>query len=534
MGGAMGGGGLGSGGQIDPDPEDVIPAPPVMPRLTAAQHRNAIDDIFGPGLPSTPLEADTNPYLFYSIGSTSTEVSSAGVDLYAEAAHTIAEAVMGDPQRREAVLGCTPNAGDDACVEAFIDAYGRRLFRHRLSADGLDAWLALSRETADGVPIRGAQMALAGMLQSPRFLYRIEVGEDDPDRPGLRRYTSEEMASRLSFFILDTTPDDALLDAAEAGQLLDVDAVATHARRLLDHPRAQRSIQDFFSQYLDLERLAQVERDPAQYPGFGPPLLRAMNTEVRLLVDDLVFRQRGDIRSLFSAPRGYVNTALADLYGVDAPGAGENIFVPVEFGPETPRAGLLTLGAFLTMNAHASETSPTLRGKYVLERVLCRDIPAPPDDVDLDLERDPGDPPTLRERLEQHRENPGCAGCHAFIDPPGFLFENYDSIGRYRLEAEGFPVNAAGELDGDPLDNALDLAEVLRDDGRVVRCVTRQLYRHATGRVDTAGEAPALARVSDTAAATGYDFMEMVVALVTSDGFRLAAPPDNELEGGQP
>jgi hypothetical protein len=277
-----------------------------------------------------------------------------------------------------------------------------------------------------------------------------------------------------------------------------------------------------------------VERDPAQYPGFGPDLLRAMSTEVRLLVDDLVFRQRGDIRSLFSAPRGYVNRALADLYGVEAPGAGAHIFVPVEFGPETPRAGVLTLGAFLPMNAHASETSPTLRGKYVLERVLCRDIPAPPDDVDLDLQRDPGDPPTLRERLEQHRENPRCAGCHAFIDPPGFLFENYDSIGRYREEAEGFPINAAGELDGAPLDNAVDLAAVLREDGRVVRCVTRQLYRHATGRLETAGEAPALARVSAAAAANGYDFTEMVVALVTSDGFRLASAPDEDPEGGQP
>ena len=140
-----------------------------------------------------------------------------------------------------------------------------------------------------------------------------------------------------------------------------------------------------------------------------------METEVRLLVDDLVFRSKGDIRDLFTEPRGYVNRALAELYGVEAPGASEIAFVPVDFPSESSRAGILTLGAFLTMNAHPTETSPTLRGKYIRERVLCQAVPAPPDDIDLNLENEAGEEPaTLRERLEEHRNNPSCYGCHAY------------------------------------------------------------------------------------------------------------------------
>jgi hypothetical protein len=204
------------------------------------------------------------------------------------------------------------------------------------------------------------------------------MGDPTPEDANRHRYTGYEMASRLAFFLTNSGPDDVLLDRAESGRLIEVDQIAEQAWRLLESPRARTAAQSFFAQYLDLGRLAHVDRDPAVYPGFGPALLGAMETEVRLMVDDIVFRRQGDIRDLFSAPKGYVNSALAALYEIEAPGAGEYIFVPVEFGPESHRAGILTLAAFLTMNAHASETSPTLRGKYIRERILCQTVPAPP------------------------------------------------------------------------------------------------------------------------------------------------------------
>jgi hypothetical protein len=259
-----------------------------------------------------------------------------------------------------------------------------------------------------------------------------------------------------------------------------------------------------------------------------------METEIRLLVDDVIFRRGGDVRGLFSTPRGYVNRGLADLYGVEAPGATGNAFVPVEFGPEDHRAGILTSSAFLTMNAHQSETSPTLRGKYILERVLCQNVPPPPGDVDIDLEPRPEDPPTLRERLEQHREDPACASCHAYIDPPGFLFEHYDSVGRYREAVDGYPVDSTGDLNGIPLDDAIDLAAELVNNPQVGRCVIKQLYRHASGRLDTIEELSVLMALDAEMNRAGFDFKALIVALVNSEGFRRVGEPEMENPGVEP
>ena len=236
-----------------------------------------------------------------------------------------------------------------------------------------------------------------------------------------------------------------------------------HAERLLAEPAARTAVESFFAQYLDLKRLEETHRPLDRHPEFSPRLIDAMGIEVKLLVSNIVFDNPRDIRGLFSEPQGYVNSDLASLYEIEVEGLTPNIFVPVTFDEDTPRAGLLTLGAFLTMNAHPTDTSPTLRGKYIRERVFCQEVPAPPDDIDLNLEQEEGEADTLRERLEAHREDPECAACHSFIDPPGFLFENYDGLGKYRTDANGHPVDATGELDGVPLNNAVELAAHLGD-----------------------------------------------------------------------
>ena len=528
-GGGPGEGGPASGGDMGQPARPVAPfapSPSLMPRLTAAQYRNTLEDLFGEDLPRTPIEPDTNPYLFYSIGASTTEVSEQGVEQYGEAAFVIAAAVFADPARQARVLACAPASPDDACVDAYVRGVGRRLYRRPLDEDEVARWLSVARDTAEGDPARGAETVLAGMLQSPSFLYRIEQGEPRPEGDGtMHRYTAWEMAGRLAFLLTDAGPDDTLLDAAERGELDTPDQLSAHAERLLEGPRARAAVQSFFAQYLDLKRLEQVDLDPLLYPGFSRGLVRAMETEVRLLVDDLVFRRRADIRGLFSAPRGYVNRELAALYGIEAPGATTTAFVPVTFGADVPRAGVLTLGAFLTMNAHRTETSPTLRGKFIRERVLCQEVPPPPANVNLDLARGEGEPPTLRERLEAHRSNPVCAGCHAFIDPPGFLFEHYDSMGRYRDAVEGYPVDSSGDLDGKPLDDAMDLARTLADKTEVGKCMVRQLYRFANSRLDTRTDRAALQSLEERFTASGHDFRALLLALVRSEGFRLVAPP---------
>ncbi|MCA9660553.1 MAG: DUF1592 domain-containing protein [Myxococcales bacterium] len=505
------------------------PGPPTLPRLTAAQYNNALRDVLGAPLPTPSLEPDTNPYLFFNIGAASTTVSEVGVQRYEEAAEAISKAVFGDAARREALVGCVPEAADDACAEAFVTTFGRRLMRRPLSAEERGRWLAFAAELADGDPWEGLRMAVAGMLQSPHFLYRVELGEAAPteDDPTRRRYTGWEIATRLSFLLWNTTPDDQLLDAAEAGLLDTEEGIRVEAERLLEDPRARAAIQAFFAQYLDLGRLDQVERDSELYPLYTPSLAEAMRTEVELLVDDFVHREEADVRGLFTTRRTFVNEDLAKIYGVEAKGASPITFVPVELPEDGPRAGILTLGAFLMMNAHATETSPTLRGKYVRERVLCEEVPAPPGDVDTNIPEPDGEAHTLRERLEQHRADPACAGCHAFIDPPGFLFEHFDSIGNYRDLDNGYPIDASGELDGAPLAGARDLADALADDKRVARCMVTQLYRNTAGRLELPGERPGIKAVEDEFAASGYRYRELLLAFVTSEAFRTVATPED-------
>ena len=508
----------------DDQPAVFEPAAPVLPRLTESQYRNVLADLFGASIPVAPVEADTNPFLFYSIGATSTTLSELGTELYEKSADAVTHYVFGDPGRRAALVGCEPATAGDACVRDFLGRFGRRALRRPLASEELERWVGVATTLAQPDLWEGLRLAVAGLLQSPHFLYRVELGEPDPSAPGRLRLNGWEMASRLSFLLWNTAPDEELLDAAERGDLDEVEGVVLAAERLLADDRASATIQAFFGQYLDLGRLNGVMRDPANYPLFTPTMVASMRTEVEMLVGDLV--ERGaDARSLFSTRRTFVNADLAALYGVDAPGADATTFVEVELDASGPRAGLLTFGAFLTMNAHETRTSPTSRGKYVRERVLCSTVPPPPPDVDTTIEPPGEEPLTLRDQLEEHRKNPTCAACHSFIDPPGFLFENFDSIGAWRTTDNGQPIDSSGDLDGEPLADARDLAELLETDDSVGRCMVTQLYRHALGRVESEGEKPALEELDAQFAEGSYDFRSLLVAFVSHESFRWLAEP---------
>ncbi len=514
----------GGGEDTGVDAPAFAPGLPAFPRLTQAHYFNSVRDLLGPGLPTPPLEPDTNPYLFFTIGAASTTLSENGAQLYEEAADLISRAVFDDPARREALLGCVPAAPGDGCVAGFITAFGRRAFRRPLGADEQARWLAVATDLADGDPWRGVQLAVAGMLQSPNFLYRVELGEPDPRDPTRHRYSNHEIASRLSYLLWNTTPDDLLLDAADAGELVTDAGIEAQAERLLADPRSRAAVQDFFAQFLDLGRLDGITRDPALFPLFTPTLAASARAEIDLLIDDLVYRRDTDVRQLFSTRHTFVNSELAALYGLAADGATPITFVPVDLPEDGPRAGLLTLAGFLLMNSHETETSPTRRGKYVRERVLCQPVPPPPDNVDTNLPDDGGEAHTLREKLEEHRANPTCAGCHAFIDPPGFLFETFDEIGNFRTHNRGgYELDASGDLDGIPLTGARDLADLLVDDVRVGRCMITQLFRHTSGRLEADTERIGLQGLDDEFAAAGFRFRALLVDFIKSELFRTVA-----------
>jgi hypothetical protein len=521
---------LGGGGPSTTDTPDAPPGPapavlPAFARLTTRQIRNAYVDLLGP-VTQPALPADTTPYLFESIGAASEPLSESGVQLLEEAATALATQVFADRWRREAVAGCAPVAPGDACAASFVREFGRRAWRRPLRPEEVARWLAVATDFGADDPWAGLAAVTAGMLQSPWFLYRVELGVPVEGRPGVRRLTPYELATRLALFFWNTTPDAALLAAAGDGSLDTPEGLAEAVDRLQADPRAHEATEAFFSQYLDLQRLDRAKPDPSTYPDFTPALRDAMRAEVLLLVDEAVYRRDADVRGIFSARRAYVNDALADHYGLDAPGATPITFVPVDLPPDSPRAGILGLGAFLTMNAHAIDTSPTLRGKYILERVLCAKIPPPPGNVSLDLTTGADPDATLRDRLEQHREDPACSGCHSMMDPPGFLFESFDATGAWRTEDRGRPIDSSGKLYNVDLADAGELGDLLATHEDVGPCIVKQLFRHAHGRLDSLDDERALTELAAGFAADGHRFRGLLRALALHESFRVLAEPE--------
>ena len=496
-------------------------APAAFARLTSSQYRNLLEDLTGRERP-VALQPDTNPYLFASIGASSEPLSEQGVQLLEEAASTVSAEIFADPAARLDLVGCAPESPRDACAEAFIERFGRQAYRRPLTTTEAARWLAVSNTLGDGDPWTGLQTAVAGMLQSPYVVYRVELGVPHPEDPDLRVLTDWEVAARMSLLLWNRPPDAALLDAVARGELSTPEGLAAQADRLLADPRSDEAIEAFFEQYLDLGRLDNASPDPATYPRYTDTLRAAMRSEVLLLVDDLVNRRDADVRKLFSARRAYVNRELATHYGLLVEGATALTYVPVELPEDGERAGILGLGAFLTMNAHAVHTSPTLRGKYILERVLCSMVPPPPDSVDLDLsDEETEGGATLRDTLEAHRDDPECSSCHAIMDPPGFLFEHFDATGAWRETDGGHSIDSSGDLFGVPLAGAGDLGDVLANHERVGPCMVQQLYRHAHGRLDGDADEVTLAQLNAGFAAGGHRFRALLRDVVSHESFRV-------------
>jgi hypothetical protein len=253
-------------------------------------------------------------------------------------------------------------------------------------------------------------------------------------------------------------------------------------------------------------------------------LAESMRREVELLVEDVVFTQDVDFRQLFAQRQTFVNAELARLYGVAYPGGGDG-FVRVALPEDSQRGGLLTTAAVLAITSHQNSTSPTARGRYVSERLRCESVPDPPGNVQFDLgQPDGGVRLTLRERLERHRANPACRACHLITDPLGLGFENFDAIGALRTVEEGMAVDASGEIDGVAFVGARALGERLASDPRLARCVVKQFYRFAQGRLDSDGEQVLLDQLTRRFAESGFRFKRLIVELFASEGFRFAAP----------
>jgi hypothetical protein len=314
-------------------------------------------------------------------------------------------------------------------------------------------------------------------------------------------------------------PDDRLFAAAEAGQLATSTDIAAEAKRMLDDPKARQAVANFHEQWLDYNRLVSVGKDAALFPEWSPAVGDLMHKETAAFIEDVIFQGTGDLTSLLTAPYTFMNADLAKFYGV--PGPTGQALVKVQLDP-AQRAGIMTLGSLLTINAHSNQTSPVHRGKLVRELLLCDQMPPPPPDVMITAP-EPDPKSTARERFAQHSAAPACKGCHDMMDPLGFGFENYDAMGRFRTLENGKAIDASGTITQSDIDGTfvgvVDLSKKLAASKDVRNCYTAQWFRFAFGRGETDLDSCTLSSVGTAFAAKQGNIKELLVAFTQTDAF---------------
>jgi hypothetical protein len=505
-------------------PVAFVPAPTGVRRLTIGQYRNSITDMLGLAVKG-PLEEGPDGSTFASVASFRTTMSERGVDLFREAALRLARAAFADPETRRRIVGCVPRAPHDACTRGFLNRWATRLWRQTPRREDLAPYLRLAARAGPG-DARGLEVALAALLQSPRFLYAVEAGEPAPGQPGLRRYTGIELANRLALFLWSSVPDDDLLDLAARGSLSTEEGVRTVALRMLADPRARRGVRDLVGQLLGLDELPGLARDRSLYPGDTPALRHGMGLAVERLVEHLVFERRADILELFDTRETFVNADLARLHGLAGTFPGDAL-VKVTLPADSKRVGLLGTPAFLALTSFATRPSPTLRGVFIREKLLCQDVPPPPDDVATIFakESEASKAATMREKLEAHLLNPSCASCHRFFDPMGLALETFDGLGAERTHDQGLALKTDGELNGRPFKNARELGAIIRGDPLAAACLVRNAYSFAVGHSVIKSEEPEVARLVVAFHESGRDLQNLLVDIASGDGFRFAVNP---------
>jgi hypothetical protein len=509
------------------------PTEAALRRLSGVQYRNTIRDVLGPEVvvPSK-LEPDDPSGGLIAMGSSLTSVSSRGVEQYETAAYEIAKQTFAPGAVRDRVMSCQP-AGmvDEACASTVLRALGLHLWRRPLLDEEVAGLVALTTKAATTLTDfhKGMEFGLAALLQSPNFLFRNELGVDDPAHPGWRSYTAYEMASRLSFFLWNTSPDDELLQAAEQGKLTTDDGLSEQADRLMADQRMHDGIQNFFNEMFQLYKLDGLSKDPKVFVHMNADVGAAAKQETLLGIDNFVFTEQGDYRDWYTTRTTFLNRKLASIYNVRSP--VKEGFGKYEYTEDSPRLGFLGQVSFLALNAHPTSSSATLRGKFIRQTLLCGSIPPPPAMANTALPEPSGTSLTLRDRVKEHLQNPTCAACHNKMDPIGLGLENFDGLGVFREKDNGVVIDASGDIDGRAYQNPRALSFVIHDHPDLPKCLVRTMYRYAYGHEEELGESQTLYELTQSFKSQNYRILDLVKQVVMHPHFRLAAPPSNQLEG---
>lgn len=495
--------------------------PPQIRRLTEAQYRNVIADIFGPDIKvEGRFEADMISDDLAAIGSSKVSVTAAGAEYYTNLAEGIADQLLSE-ERRARFVPCTPKdprLPDNRCSAKFVALYGEQLFRRPLSPGEIATRVSLAENGTRKLQdfYSGLRYAVVSLLIAPDFLFRIEAAVPTPNGAELDPWSR---ASRLSFLLWNGPPDAALLTAARNGELATPEGLARQVDRMMASPMLERGVRAFFSDMLGFQTYATLAKDGVIYPNFSQGVAAASREQtLRTIVDHLITRDE-DYGKLFTTRRVFLNRDLGALYRY--PVAAENGWEAVELPESMGASGILTQASFVALHSHPGRSSPTLRGLAVLEKFLCQHVPPPPSDVDFSLVQDINNASlrTARLRLTAHMTNPTCSGCHKLMDPIGFALENFDGAGQRRLDENGAPIDTSGELNGVKFGNAQGLGAALANDPATARCLVNRVVGYGLGRVPVRGERRWVAQLNSDFNADGRRFKALLRRVATSEGF---------------
>jgi Protein of unknown function (DUF1592)/Protein of unknown function (DUF1588)/Protein of unknown function (DUF1587)/Protein of unknown function (DUF1595)/Protein of unknown function (DUF1585) len=498
----------------------ALPGRVTAHRLNRAEYDNSVRDLLGVDLrPAQDFPRDQYAKGFDNNADVLT-MAPLLLEKYLAAADKVISAALSDTSARAALVPCAPS---DACARQVLSTFVRRAFRRPVGEEDLSPFLALYGESRAGEDTfdQALGAVLRAVLVSPEFLFRIEHTPVQ-STPKPHRLSGPELASRLSYFLWSSIPDDELLAAAEEGALESSEQIAAQVTRMLKSPKAAAFFENFPGQWLYTRALAEVQPDAALFPGFDAELREALRTETHLFFRALVEEEHSAL-ALLQGDFTFVNERLARHYGLS--GVGGPDFQRVEL-TDGVRSGVLTHGGFLTLTSHPNRTSPVKRGKWVLEQLLCSSPPPPPPNVEA-LDEGPLSASTVRDRLEEHRSNPACSGCHALMDPIGFGLEHFDAVGSWRNTEEGVPIDASGVLPGGAtFDGARELGDALAKDPRFSQCLTEKFLVYALGRTLTEEDRCEVAEIAQDFEAGGYRLGQLIERVARSRMMTMRMPEE--------
>jgi hypothetical protein len=510
------------GSPNEPTPAALGPANDArLWRLTRRQYDNVVRDLVGDQTaPGQSFTLDVGGHGFAN-SALQNGVKSQDAVQFQEAARRLARETVADPARLATLLSCSlaELEADMACAARFVESFGLRAYRRPLTAEEAATYAAFFQAVrGDSGAALAVQLVIETMLQSPHFLFRSELGDElAPATAGVRRLTTYETAAALSFYLWNSAPDEALYAAAADATLSTREGLTAQARRLMADPRVRPALHEFYSQFLELDELEHASRSAEVFPDYAA-VRASLQGETQAFVEHVLFDQDASLSTLLTAPFTFVDQHTAPLYGLAAPATSG--FLRVDLDP-LQRAGVLTQPGFLSAHATPDASSPPRRGKFVLTRLLCSDLPAPPDNIPTPPNPS-GEPETTRQFFERVTAGAECKGCHQLLHPLGFPFESYDQDGRYRTAQGALPIETSADVSVHGLgtvDGLPALARALVTSAQVRECLGHQTLRYAFGRANVPEDAATVAEMLAAFEATQSNLRELFLAVALAPAF---------------